>query len=495
MGWLDNGRYFEIIDGEIHLQRMSGISGEVYIPKYVTYNGERREVVAVGGRREKSTRTIEVPQSDKRRKPESKVIEEWHDCTISGHIFDKQETVTSIVFPDTVKVIYRYAFRYFTALESVKFSNSIQEIGYRAFFDCHKLTDLVLPNSLKIIGEEAFSKCFAIEELDIPDSVTEIKYYAFHNCKALKTVKIGRGITKIETCAFAECASLTTIDIYNDPFEVNVAPDAFPANAKVNYLGKNAATKNNVKAEKPKEEPKEEKTAAIPVATIDLDKLIEAVVADGVITDKERAVIIKKAVASGYDADEVEILLDGKLAEKLSQSTPKPEVSKPEAKKEQKTVTAEEDTKTVSKTKIETDDDNDNDEKSDVPWAELLWTPVKEQMTKHGIKCPKPSDRDWMVYKVKSIDAQIVPWYRSKENRAGVVIETYGGDEVKAVIENMLANLPEDNPYKHAELSQGKRNKDKWNWTVSLKIDKNDSNIVQWYVDNLLNAYKALGEI
>lgn len=73
--------------------------------------------------------------------------------------------------------------------------------------------------------------------------------------------------------------------------------------------------------------------------------------------------------------------------------------------------------------------------------------------------------------------------------------ETYGGDDVKAVIENMLANLPEDNPYKHAELSQGKRNKGKWNWTVSLKIDKNDSNIVQWYVDNLLNAYKALGEI
>lgn len=129
------------------------------------------------------------------------------------------------------------------------------------------------------------------------------------------------------------------------------------------------------------------------------------------------------------------------------------------------------------------------------PWAEKLWTPVKEQMTKHSIKCPKPSDRDWMVYKVKSINAQIVPWYRSKENRAGIFIETYGGDEVKAVIENMLANLPEDNPYKHAELFQGKRNKDKRNWTVSLKIDKNDSNIVQWYVDNLLNAYKALGEI
>lgn len=49
---------------------------------------------------------------------------------------------------------------------------------------------------------------------------------------------------------------------------------------------------------------------------IDLDKLIDAVVADGVITDKERSVILKKAKAAGYDVDEVEILLDGKLAEK-----------------------------------------------------------------------------------------------------------------------------------------------------------------------------------
>ena len=71
-----------------------------------------------------------------------------------------------------------------------------------------------------------------------------------------------------------------------------------------------------------------------------MEKLIEAVIADGVITDKERSVIIKKATAAGYDADEVEILLDGKLAEKLSQSipnTPVVEETKPEAKPEEKT--------------------------------------------------------------------------------------------------------------------------------------------------------------
>jgi hypothetical protein len=70
-----------------------------------------------------------------------------------------------------------------------------------------------------------------------------------------------------------------------------------------------------------------------------LDKLIGAVVVDGVITDKERAVILKKATAAGYDADEVEILLDGKLAEKQSASQPTPKATpKAEPKPEPKAV-------------------------------------------------------------------------------------------------------------------------------------------------------------
>ena len=67
--------------------------------------------------------------------------------------------------------------------------------------------------------------------------------------------------------------------------------------------------------------------------SIDLDKLIAAVVADGVITDKERSVVLKKATAAGYDADEVEVLLDGKLAEIATKKNPNP---KPAPKAESK---------------------------------------------------------------------------------------------------------------------------------------------------------------
>lgn len=46
----------------------------------------------------------------------------------------------------------------------------------------------------------------------------------------------------------------------------------------------------------------------------ELLNLIELAIADGTITDKERAVILRKASALGEDPDEVEMVLDGKLA-------------------------------------------------------------------------------------------------------------------------------------------------------------------------------------
>jgi hypothetical protein len=45
----------------------------------------------------------------------------------------------------------------------------------------------------------------------------------------------------------------------------------------------------------------------------ELDKLVELSLADGYISDKEREVLRKKAEKLGYDADEIDVILDGKL--------------------------------------------------------------------------------------------------------------------------------------------------------------------------------------
>ncbi len=45
----------------------------------------------------------------------------------------------------------------------------------------------------------------------------------------------------------------------------------------------------------------------------ELEKLIELAIADGVITEKEKLVILKKTEKLGEDPDEIEMILDGKL--------------------------------------------------------------------------------------------------------------------------------------------------------------------------------------
>ncbi len=46
----------------------------------------------------------------------------------------------------------------------------------------------------------------------------------------------------------------------------------------------------------------------------ELEELIEVTLADGVVTDKERSVILKRAESEGIDTDEMNVYLDGKIS-------------------------------------------------------------------------------------------------------------------------------------------------------------------------------------
>ena len=48
----------------------------------------------------------------------------------------------------------------------------------------------------------------------------------------------------------------------------------------------------------------------------ELEEVIEAALADGVLTDKERAVLQKRAQAEGVDSDELDVVIEGRLAKK-----------------------------------------------------------------------------------------------------------------------------------------------------------------------------------
>lgn len=91
----------------------------------------------------------------------------------------------------------------------------------------------------------------------------------------------------------------------------------------------------------------------------ELEMLIEAAIADGEITEKERAVLHKRAIAEGVDPDELDMIVDSRLSKVKNQS-----------KKEEKTSFAEPRfinilNQKLSKAREEFDDNADTIEESD----------------------------------------------------------------------------------------------------------------------------------
>ena len=126
-------------------------------------------------------------------------------------------TDSDIVIPDTynglpVTGIYSYAFDNET-IESVVIPDSITSIGYGAFYSCDFLTEVTIPNSIISIEPFAFYNCDKLTEISIPDGVTSIEPYTFYGCSSLISVQLGNDVTSIGNYAFSGCFDLTEINI------------------------------------------------------------------------------------------------------------------------------------------------------------------------------------------------------------------------------------------------------------------------------------------
>jgi hypothetical protein len=132
------------------------------------------------------------------------------------------------------------------------------------------------------------------------------------------------------------------VTIENEEGKVAIGKEAFPGKAKITYVGKpkeQPAKPAEKEIAQAKPEAPKATTQANPGVVIDLEKLIAAALVDGVVTDKERAILIKKVKEAGGDVDEFEMLLDARIYEaQQKQAQQQPAQSVPKA--EQPTIAA-----------------------------------------------------------------------------------------------------------------------------------------------------------
>ncbi len=269
-----NGLVYETInDNEVQLLRTEGLKRPVRnIPAEVEYSGKQYKVTEVSG-----------------------VVKERHYgssdyyYTYNNGAFENDDVLTNLSLPEAIKSInsgqydypkYHGAFLGCIKLKEIYFSDSLESIGDYAFQGCTAIESLYFGDNLKTICRSAFYNCSALKEIDFNDKLETIGNYAFEGCTSLKNVSFPESLKKIGDRAFKGCKTMTevniptsvetigssafaesgvkVVNIYSE--NINIAEDAFPADAQINFLDANSFPKR-------KRKPRGAKTAETPKAT------------------------------------------------------------------------------------------------------------------------------------------------------------------------------------------------------------------------------------
>lgn len=170
--WINDNTELAVTSG-------GGYSGNVVIPKLVSYGGATYSVTEIGQGA-------------------------FSDCT----------SLTSISLPSSLTSIGDWAFSN-TGISSVSIPEGITDIKGRVFNSCQNLISIVFPSSLKYIGEYAFAGCASLSKINLPESLETIGKESFSYCPLIKNVTIPASVNIIGEGVFMNCNELESVTMKN----------------------------------------------------------------------------------------------------------------------------------------------------------------------------------------------------------------------------------------------------------------------------------------
>lgn len=183
---------------------------------------------------------------------------------IQKYAFYNCSGLKEVLLPESCKLIRDYAFMNDVKLETINTKN-ITVMGKYAFYGCKNIKSI---DFIKIyaLGERCFEGCSSLEEVNLT-TLRNTGVRAFKDTTSLKKVVMGEhtklskemfvnsGFTSIDIYesnvipewAFAKCENLTTVNIHNNLLNINKGAFAqcpslkeFNINGKLSYIGEQA---------------------------------------------------------------------------------------------------------------------------------------------------------------------------------------------------------------------------------------------------------------
>lgn len=154
-------------------------------------------------------------------KVENGVLTDYYGCRervvipegvteIAPRLFEKNERITEVVMPRSLRRVGEGAFSECYYLNYITGGDSLEIIGDYAFA-ASGLLKLHLPPTLRIIGNDAFQRCLDLAEVTLPDGLTEIGQGAFFECRSLLQLSLPDSVEKIGKMAFGMCRKLQSV--------------------------------------------------------------------------------------------------------------------------------------------------------------------------------------------------------------------------------------------------------------------------------------------
>ena len=125
--------------------------------------------------------------------------------------FSYCETMKRVTMGDAVTFIDLYAFRNNYMVESMRFSDGLNEIYPYMCAENHELKEVHLPSNVKIINQQAFINAKKLATIKFPASLEKIMFEAFRYT-ALDSVKLPVNMQWLGTNAFSNITNLKYIE-------------------------------------------------------------------------------------------------------------------------------------------------------------------------------------------------------------------------------------------------------------------------------------------
>lgn len=124
---------------------------------------------------------------------------------IGDSAFENNETITSVILPQSVTEIGENAFANCKNLEQIT-ANGVKALGTCAFYGCKSLESIFFESALSV-SECCFDSCSTLKTVTLPNA-TELLLSAFMGCESLETIDAPK-VTFVDDIVFYGCTNLS----------------------------------------------------------------------------------------------------------------------------------------------------------------------------------------------------------------------------------------------------------------------------------------------